>query len=255
VYPPSQGYKPYHDASSEEASVHGGEDESFLEKGAVVKRDPHRRWYHPKSLLKAFCCGYNASILSALLSFITASLVIAALFLLTTTIRANGTNALSSALQSKFCPDGSGVKPAGQLQHLHCGSTPDEARALNCVFDVMSFAWTPKACYDHEHSVETMDRTGPWIFYLDHNATEPVPFEQLTDELVVWTEHSYHVSHCLYAWERIHRAYLGSMILPAELGSINHTLHCRDLLNDASAPRHKVNAIAYMVFDSCVDLN
>ena len=72
----------------------------------------------------------------------------------------------------------------------------------------------------------------------------------------MWTEHSYHVSHCLYAWDRIHRAYLGEAdLLPSELANINHTTHCLGLLNAEQSPKKTVNAIAYMVFDGCTDLN
>jgi hypothetical protein len=45
--------------------------------------------------------------------------------------------------------------------------------------------------------------------------------------------------------------------LPGEMGSINHTRHCVDLLDDigdAAAPAKKVNAIAYLVYDSCTEL-
>jgi len=105
-----------------------------------------------------------------------------------------------------------------------------------------------------------IETTGPWIFYLDHNATQPIPdsLDAISSELVVWTEHSYHVSHCLYAWERIHRAYLApenDRLLPSEIASINHTTHCVGLLNEEQSPKKTVNAIAYMVFDGCTNLN
>lgn len=46
------------------------------------------------------------------------------------------------------------------------------------------------------------------------------------------------------------------MLLPAEIGNINHTMHCVGLLEEVEgAPRRTVNAIAYLVFDGCVDLN
>lgn len=141
---------------------------------------------------------------------------------------------------------------------MHCGSTPAEARALGCKFDIMSFAWTPQACYDPILSQSFLSTQGPWTFYLDHNATIPLAFESLGDHNVIWTEHHYHIVHCLYAWERIHRAGLSEtpMLLPAEIGNINHTMHCVGLLEEVEgAPRRTVNAIAYLVFDGCVDLN
>jgi hypothetical protein len=44
-------------------------------------------------------------------------------------------------------------------------------------------------------------------------------------------------------------------LLPSEIGNINHTTHCLGLLNAEQSPKKTVNAIAYMVFDGCTDLN
>lgn len=149
---------------------------------------------------------------------------------------------------------------------LDCGSTIAEAKAKGCVFDIMSFAWTPPQCTSPSLSQSYVDKNGPWIFYLDHNATIPLPDAELQDHEVVWTEHSYHIIHCLYAWERAHVAMdlvkdageAGKeVLLPGEMKSINHTTHCVELLADLGArdadPK-KVNAVAYLVFDSCVTL-
>jgi hypothetical protein len=253
VYPPSQSFKPYYDtSSSEEASVHG-EDEAFLEKPAIPKTSRKRNW--------RFIC--SSSTISLLISIITAGLVIVVLLVTTKghPLRVLKQSALSAPLSAPLSLHGKGPESVAEsdntVKHLHCGSTPDEARALGCVFDVMSFAWTPPACYDHSLSQQFLAEQGPWTFYLDHNATQPLVFEELSDYNIVWTEHSYHVVHCLYAWRRIHQAYLAdTLLLPAELGSINHTTHCVGLLEEVEgAPRRKVNAIAYLVFDGCVDLN
>lgn len=62
--------------------------------------------------------------------------------------------------------------------------------------------------------------------------------------------------HCLYAWERVHRASLEGVLVPREMGGINHTTHCVGLLGEGEmVEKRKVNAVAYLVFDGCVDLN
>lgn len=230
VYPPSQSFKPYHDTSSEEASLHDddGEDQTFLEKPEAGLKVKTRRFSSKK--LRSCCVNVNASIISCVISLFTALLVVIAIFVLSPenpiTIVKERLH-MSGPSKPVLLHGSSGpsatkpsVKPAGALQHMHCGSTPQEARALNCVFDVMSFAWTPAACYDGALSQQVQDKTGPWIFYLDHNATQPIPsYERLTNELVVWTEHSYHVSHCNYAWERIHRAYLNQWVFLSSEGA------------------------------------
>ena len=55
----------------------------------------------------------------------------------------------------------------------------------------------------------------------------------LANENAVWTEHVCHVSHCLYAWERIRCACLAKdKLLPSEFVSLNHTSHCVGLPNE-----------------------
>lgn len=93
--------------------------------------------------------------------------------------------------------------------------------------------------------------------------------------MVVWTEHHYHVVHCLYAWERIHRASfvssssssetgtgtgteteMRSLLLPREMGSLHHTVHCVGLLAEGvMAEKRKVNAVADLVFEGCIGLD
>lgn len=251
MYPSSQSFRPYYDpTSSEEASVQGEENETLLEKVATNSK-PSR-----KSSSKLYSCLSNTAVISCFISLITASLSVVLLLLLT---KGHPITFLKqSTLSSLLAHEIPKVKPStAELQNMHCGSTPAEARALGCKFDVMSFAWTPPSCYDHTFSQAFLHEKGPWIFYLDHNATQPLAFDSLSNYDIVWTEHSYHVVHCLYAWERIHQAYLKQdLLLPKEMGSINHTEHCIGLLEDVEgAPAKKVNAIAYLVFDGCIDLN
>jgi hypothetical protein len=254
---------PYHDTSSEDASDHG-EEEAFLEKPNSTRKKQSRysRW-----LSRFSCCLLNASVISCIISAITASLV---LVLLLVSTKGQPIKVIKETAMSTFSSNKAPVPLHGHGPHDHgsshsnpgvvaCGSSPAEARSMGCIFDVMSFAWTPPQCYDHEVSQMYLQRNGPWIFYLDHNATQPLEFDTLSDYEIVWTEHSYHIVHCLYAWERGHLAMnIGKgTFLPGEMGSINHTRHCVDLLDDigdAAAPAKKVNAIAYLVYDSCTEL-
>jgi hypothetical protein len=237
------------------------EDSTLLEKPALPNLNKKRNL--SLCLFKA-----SAAVISCFISLLTAALVVILLLLLTQghPITYMKQSQLSAALKDQSKPIVA-TPMAMEIQNMHCGSTPAEARALGCIFDVMSFAWTPPACYDHSFSQAFLAKNGPWIFYLDHNATMPLPFDELSDYEIVWTEHSYHVVHCLYAWERIHQAYLGPTayedaskrkLLPKEMGSINHTEHCIGLVEDVAkkgVDGKVVNAIAYLVYDGCVDLN
>ena len=263
MYPTSQSFRPYHDVSSEDPSEHG-EEEAFLEKPASSKKQSrYRKW-----LSRFRFCFLSASVVSCIISAITATLV---LVLLLVSTKGQPIKVIKEAAMTTFSMSHKVPVPLhGHGPHDHgsshsnsglvtCGSSPAEAKAMGCVFDVMSFAWTPPQCYDHETSQMYLNRNGPWIFYLDHNATQPLEFDSLSDHEIVWTEHSYHIVHCLYAWERGHMAMnMGKgTLIPGEMGSINHTRHCVDLLDDvgeAAAPAKKVNAIAYLVYDSCREL-
>lgn len=263
VYPKSQSYKPYKDLSAEDASD-PGEEEAFLEKPNTTKKNTNKA-FTSRHLLRLSRCLFNASVLSCIISTITASLVLILLLVSTQghpmkVIKATAMTTFTSAPKTETVVPLHGHGPHGAVHSntgvLSCGASPAEARSLGCVFDIMSFAWTPAPCYDHATSKAYLARNGPWVFYLDHNATQPLPFEELENYEIVWTEHSYHIVHCLYAWERGHMAMdVGQgTLLPSEMGSIDHTRHCVDLLDDvgeAAAPAKKVNAIAYLVYDGC----
>jgi hypothetical protein len=126
VFPQSQTYKFYADNSSEEASIHG-EDEAFLEKTSNVK--PRRR----SRLSSALGCCFSVftpSVIACALSIFTAAVVVILLLVLVKE------RPFTSSLLYKS-------PQKGPLKQYHCGETPQEAKALGCVFDIMSFAWTP----------------------------------------------------------------------------------------------------------------
>ncbi|RDI76968.1 hypothetical protein Vi05172_g13054 [Venturia inaequalis] len=245
MYPPIQSSRRYYDASSsEEASIHG-EDEAFLEKEASTKSPQPRTWRH------TYC---NTSTISILISLITTTA-----FVLVLLITTNGHPVRILKQSNLYTSPSLQAAPSNPTaaETLHCGTTPTEARALGCKFDIMSFAWTPPSCYDHARSVSFLAKHGPWTFYQDHNATIPLPVDELSNHEIVWTEHGYHVVHCLYAWERLHRASLSisetPMLVPGEMGNLNHTMHCVGLLGEGEMVEwRKVNAVAYLVFDGCV---
>jgi len=100
---------------------------------------------------------------------------------------------------------------------LTCGNTFEEAEAAGCKFDVMTFVYTPPACYDEEAALDAMDEnselapsraTGTWPWWRYENHTDPLPqtIEVLSSIKPVWTNNVYHRAHCLYLWRVSHRA-------------------------------------------------
>ncbi|CZR68287.1 uncharacterized protein PAC_18186 [Phialocephala subalpina] len=114
-----------------------------------------------------------------------------------------------------------------------CGSSPAEAKALGCTFDIISFCWLPTRCYDAELS-HTFDELVQWEWYIDHNKTQPVSkSEALTGELDgLYVSWEYHVQHCVYMWEKMHRALMGEgkRAVDGYIGVYAHTQHCGKML-------------------------
>ena len=146
-----------------------------------------------------------------------------------------------------------------------CGSTPAEARAAGCHFDIISFTWLAGPCYDaglsEAFAAETRD--GDW--YVDEGRTQPLTRDEvLSGEFTgVYVGMGYHLRHCTAMWKKMHRALLeeagvevwdggeggegmglvgrasrrgavddirGLMAMDAYIWSYKHTLHCEEVL-------------------------
>ncbi|ETS78850.1 hypothetical protein PFICI_08703 [Pestalotiopsis fici W106-1] len=90
-----------------------------------------------------------------------------------------------------------------------CGNTPDMARAADCKFDTVSFAWLPERCYDAELS-EEFAQIKQWEYFEDQNRSVKVPHEKaLTgDYSALYKEFEYHLRHGVFMWKKMHRALL-----------------------------------------------
>lgn len=136
-----------------------------------------------------------------------------------------------------------------------CGTTPEYAAKAGCIFDLMNYGWTPPACYDHELSNSSISR-GPWKWFYDHNGTESISEEVISRGQVVhvWTEHHFHLTHCLYAFKTIHKASLTGQLVPKEFFGWNHTLHCENMLSKTGKDPKKISTKVTMLFNPCVKL-
>jgi hypothetical protein len=109
-----------------------------------------------------------------------------------------------------------------------CGSNPDEARANGCIFDVMMQLWTPAACFDEVLSNRFLE-VGNWTWYADPSASHIYTLEEMRkgEHDAVYVAQDYHVTHCIYAWEKLVRAMRNQQPLITELISYDHVIHCR----------------------------
>ena len=131
-------------------------------------------------------------------------------------------------------------KPEVPIQN--CGRTPDEARANGCIFDVMMQLWTPADCFDEVLSNRFLE-VGNWTWYADTSASHIFTLEEMRkgEHDAVYVAQSYHITHCIYAWEKLVRAMRNRAPLITELISYDHVIHCRhktlQRANDAPAIR------------------
>lgn len=192
---------------------------------------------------KRYYCFHKTTV-SALTSLFVAIVLIITVIVVATQKRPHDNSSLDPATRGGV----EDVTPG-------CGNNPTEAKKNGCIFDVMNYAWTPPQCYDKVASEEALSR-GPWKWYLDKNATIPVPggqdLERLAFETEVWTEHSYHVAHCLYALKLVHRGAMSGQLLLKEVGSWNHTLHCDDLLQKTGTSGDDVNTWVRTLYQPCI---
>ena len=136
------------------------------------------------------------------------------------------------------------------VEGADCGGNVEEARAKNCIFDIMRYAWTPRECYDRE-AAEAELADNPWRWYLDSNGTSELQEDHLEHHETAFTHWGYHVRHCAYLFKLAVRASKSKAIVPFEVGSFAHMLHCGSVLADNKYPLEMKGTAAYMGFTEC----
>ncbi|KAM3064761.1 hypothetical protein ACMFMG_012075 [Clarireedia jacksonii] len=155
-------------------------------------------------------------------------------------------------------PAGWPLVEAGDNVIVDCGNSPEEAKVLGCVWDLMSFSWTHPACYNKNVSDAFLEKYGPWKWYLNEN-NKPVG-EELTEEdlpyvPMVWTQEHYHIAHCTYIFKLLHIAAMSGHLVTNEGIGMFHTNHCVDVFLDPErVPFEKVTTRVQLLFGKCVTI-
>lgn len=131
-----------------------------------------------------------------------------------------------------------------------CGKSPSTARERGCSFDLISFAWQTKECYDSS-LVSDFANWDSWVYYLDAQSnvtiSQDVAFEGETDVLTTW---KFHQVHCTFMWRQMHRAFEAGWI-DSHLRSYNHTLHCQKMLLMRPEKDDVIAANATIIYPTC----
>ncbi|KAK7997808.1 hypothetical protein PG989_005848 [Apiospora arundinis] len=125
--------------------------------------------------------------------------------------------------------------PAGHVMVQPCGSSPAEATARGCQFDVISFSWLPDACYDAELS-EAFRQKYALEWFADPDKRRPLSYAEIMtgEHTGLYVNWEYHVAHCTAMWKKMHRALLGERggkhAIDGYIGVYAHTEHCEKML-------------------------
>jgi len=214
-------------------------DESF----PLAGKDQVRPGWGKQSILLSLATGtLFVAIIAAVLSTISSAVVsynssgavststasAAAVIASTATVSSASSTATSilddvTSTETKTEPD---PVPSEPIQD--CGYSPQEARDRGCIFDVMMQLWTPAACFDEVLSNRFLN-VGNWTWYADPSASKIFTLEEMRkgEHDAVYVAQDYHVTHCIYAWEKLVRAMRNQNPLIMELISYDHVIHCR----------------------------
>ncbi|KAL5358892.1 hypothetical protein BJX96DRAFT_147421 [Aspergillus floccosus] len=143
-------------------------------------------------------------------------------------------------------------KPQLQFQ-FHCGSTPAEARAAGCHFDMTTFTWVPPACFDEGLMNELLGLRN-WTWHRDAEGKHPVDeaFARSGDYEFLYTSMRYHVMHCVYVMKKLHRSLLSGDVrhIDGYMASTHHTDHCLQMMMSGGDLDGRL-AVGYTKFASC----
>ncbi|PLB46357.1 hypothetical protein P170DRAFT_438178 [Aspergillus steynii IBT 23096] len=100
----------------------------------------------------------------------------------------------------------SATEPQSTIAPRPCGTSPPEASAAGCIYDLMMNSWLPRTCFDEELTNEFRSLR-EWRFYADANGTKSLTEEELAWRTeVVYTTTDYHYTRCVYSLRRDQRA-------------------------------------------------
>jgi len=169
----------------------------------------------------------------------------------TNTNKTNVTTALEDTKEIITTPTANSTGAVSTGIITECGSSPEEARAAGCIFDVMMQLWTPAECYDGNLS-ERFLAAGKWTWWADAGATKVISDEDMKkgEHDRVYVSADYHKSHCIFAWEKLVRALRNQTPLIEQLISVDHAMHCQ---HKTLAAIDAKGAIAPKGYTKCAD--
>jgi hypothetical protein len=144
-----------------------------------------------------------------------------------------------------------------------CGHTPDQARAVGCIYEPMLRSWVPPECYFDEPR-EEYDIFHDRLWFLDDDLTIEADIEKLEsgDELLAYTRY-WHDEHCTYELRKLALAVEGRhKLIHSRAANIEHSNHCAQMIakrivnsyNESFLATDETITESILSFDICVPL-
>lgn len=137
-----------------------------------------------------------------------------------------------------------------------CGSSISEAKAMGCKFHPLAMTWLPEECQDWELAnafIQAGDN-GQWRYFADEKGVEEVTIDDLAESAMTGKEYilskNWHLMHCAYDWQKLHRAMINGWKLESVLRNINHSTHCTQVIAHRS-PRSRLLTVITPGIDHC----
>jgi hypothetical protein len=133
-----------------------------------------------------------------------------------------------------------------------CGTTPSEARAKGCIFEMTGFSWLPEECADRAVETEFLNSKA-LQYYRDANYTQEVPLEEVRrgDGPGFYVKQDYHLAHCGFLFKKLHKAISQGKKVDGVIFPFHHTAHCVHMLLGPPNSRWDAIQFAFVKFPYC----
>ncbi|KAH6694884.1 hypothetical protein BKA61DRAFT_498652 [Leptodontidium sp. MPI-SDFR-AT-0119] len=122
----------------------------------------------------------------------------------------------------------------------HCGYSVAEAKANDCIYDIMLSSWVSKPCYNKELS-DIYLAANNFTYYEHSNALVEIPEEEVRkgEFTRIFTHFNYHTQHCIYLWNlQILAAKMRRPVLDSISRNQRHIEHCFHLITAVTGPNY-----------------
>lgn len=147
---------------------------------------------------------------------------------------------------------------APKVTLTHCGTTPEEARARGCKFEVHNFAWVPPECFDEELAAE-WDADPSWTFSRTRTSDpllnppnlytrEEGDSGDLESAILPWRQH---IAHCAVVVRKFQRAVMLERPMDNWTSSSTHMTHCTRNFLEWDIEPWDYNSVLHLKFPIC----